>query len=171
MSDRRPDYGPSGYLPEKASRRARKIVLRAPLGLPWVLAAVAAGVVLLVVGVVFLARAGDPPGPPFVPVGPVDAVGAARFDPERGVLLVGATGRVRAFVAPPDSAPPRYCERSQRLESADGRVWSLTGRALDGGPSLDRHPAVVHDGTVYVDFSTITPGPPPEDAGAEPSCF
>ncbi|MTV26636.1 hypothetical protein FTX61_14610 [Nitriliruptoraceae bacterium ZYF776] len=30
-----PEFGPSGYLPERASKRARKIVLRAPLGLQW----------------------------------------------------------------------------------------------------------------------------------------
>lgn len=98
--DDRPDYGPRGYLPERAARRARKIVLRAPLGLQWVVASVVAGLVVLAVGIVFLLRAGGPPSEPFRAVGPLDAVGDARLLAAHDTLLVGAAGRVRAFVVP-----------------------------------------------------------------------
>ncbi|MBW3579237.1 MAG: hypothetical protein KY462_16190 [Actinobacteria bacterium] len=170
MTQRDPDYGPSGYLPERAARRARKIVLRAPLGLQWVLAAAAVGLVLLVVVIVFAWRASQPPGEPFVSAGPVEEIGTASHDGDRGVLYVAAAGRVRAF-AVGRTGVPVYCERSGRLESPAGRVWSATGRALDGGASLDTYPVVVHRGVVYVDLTRRQPGPPPEDRGVEATCF
>ncbi len=166
-----PDFGPSGYLPAKAARRARKIVLRAPLGLQWVLAALAAGVILLLVGLVFVAGAGRPPDAPYVAVGPVEAIGDARYDDERRVLFVAAAGRIRAFPIPDPDDVPVYCTASGRLESAAGRVWRLTGRAIDGGRSLDQHPTMVVRGVVYLDPSTRLPGPPPHDTDAEPTCF
>lgn len=169
--DERPEYGPSGYLPEKATRRARKIVLRAPLGLQWLAAAVAVGVALVAVAVILLlARPGTRPGPPFEAVGQVESFETARLDEQRGVLFVGAAGRVRTFVVPLGD-PPLYCASSGRLESRQGRVWSLTGRALDGGPSLQQHPTLVSaDRVVYVDFSRTLSGPPPEDTEASPAC-
>ena len=48
-----PDYGPAGYVPPKAAKRARKVVLRAPMGLAWVIAPLVVGVVLVAVAVVF----------------------------------------------------------------------------------------------------------------------
>lgn len=169
--DERPEYGPSGYLPEKATRRARKIVLRAPLGLQWVAAAVAVGVVLVAVAVILLlVRPGGRPGPPFEAVGHLEAVEAARLDERRGVLYLRLAGRVRTFVVPIEDVP-LYCAASGRLESRLGRVWSLTGRALDGGPSLEQHPTLVAaDRVVYVDFTRTLPGPPPEDAGVTSAC-
>ncbi len=169
--DEGPEYGPSGYLPEKATRRARKIVLRAPLGLQWVVAAVGIAVVLVVVAVVLLlAPSPGRPGPPFEAVGPATSIGSARYDEQRSVLYVAASSRVRAFVVPAD-AVPFYCGASGRLESADGRVWSLTGRALDGGPSLEQHPALVGaDGVVYVDFSRTLPGLAAEETEATTAC-
>lgn len=164
-----PDYGPGGYLPERAAKRARKIVLRAPLGLQWVLGAVAAGIVLVVVGIVFLTRADEAPGPPFEAIGPHAAVGDARYLEDDGVLLVGAAGRVRAFIVEGDQVPV-WCEPSGRLESADGRVWAPTGRALDGAASLDQRPVVVVDGTVYLDPTTVIRGPEPRDEDPTPAC-
>ncbi len=169
--DELPEYGPSGYLPEKATRRARKIVLRAPLGLQWVIAAAAVGIVLVVVAaVLLLVRPGGRPGPPFEAIGPISSIGPTRYDEARRVLYVGAAGPVRAF-AVPGGGVPFYCAASGRLESPDGRVWSLTGRALDGGASLERHPVLVDaDGVVYVDFSRTLPGLAAEEAGATPAC-
>lgn len=161
------DYGPSGYLPERASKRARKIVLRAPLGLQWVVGSLLAGVVLAVAVVVYLQVAASPPGPPWVAAGEVTEIGDARFDDDLGVLLVGAGGRVRALV---DAADVDYCPASNRLEAADGRVWSLTGRGRGGAASLDEHPTMVHDTTLYVDVSTVVPGPAPSDEPAAPAC-
>lgn len=167
--DEQPEFGPRGYLPERAARRARKIVLRAPLGLQWVVGAVVVGVIVVVVGVLFLTSAGGPPGEPYVEVGPVDALRPARFDRERGVLFLATSGPVRAFVVPGDE-PPVWCEDSGRLESAEGRVWSPTGRALDGGDSLAEHPTVVVDGVVYLDQTRRLPAPQPEDRDVEPAC-
>lgn len=169
MSDQQPPgFGPSGYLPERASKRARKIVLRAPLGLQWVVASLVAGLVVVVAGLVFLRTAGGPPGDPFVAVGPVEEVGDASYHERLGVLLVGAAGRIRTFEVGDDQI--RFCAQSRRLESAGGRVWSLTGRGLDGQPSLDTHPTTVVDGIVYVDPTTVVEGPPPADEHPTPAC-
>lgn len=166
--EREPDPGPGGYLPERAARRARKIVLRAPLGLQWVVGALVVGVVVAVAAVAFLTSAGEPPGPPYVEVGPVDALRPARYDERHGVLLLAASGPVRAFVVPEEPAPV-WCERSGRLETEE-RVWSPTGRALDGGASLPQRPTVVVDGVVYLDPTGRLPAPEPEDRRETPTC-
>ena len=91
-----PEFGPRGYLPERASKRARKIVLRAPLGLQWIVAAVVFGLLVLVAGVVWL-NAGGPPGAPFVAAGPVSAGGPSVERVESpDVWLVLGTGPVLA---------------------------------------------------------------------------
>jgi len=172
MSENRDDvdgleFGPSGYLPERASKRARKIVLRSPLGLQWVVASLFAGVVVVVAGVLFLQRSGAPPTEPWVPTTGVGELGSAYQVDHLDVLLVPGAGRVRAFAADVDIA---YCEASNRLESADGEVWSLTGRGLGGVPSLDEHPTRIHDGTVYVDPTVRAQGPDASDDAAEPGC-
>jgi len=162
-----PEFGPSGYLPPRASKRARKIVLRAPLGLQWVVASLLAGVVVLVAGWLLLRSSAAPLPPPWVAVGPVEELGDARFDAELDALLVGAAGRVRAFAG---ASGLDYCPASNRLESPDG-VWSLTGRGLGGAASLDEHPTFVRDEVLYVDPSQTLPGPPATAEPVEPGCF
>jgi hypothetical protein len=162
-----PEFGPRGYLPERAAKRARKIVLRAPLGLQWVVASLAAGAVVVVAGVLLLTRGGAP-DPPFVALGPVEEVaGTVVRDDEVGVLLVGLGGRIRAFDAPSDVA---YCDATRRLESPGGEVWSLTGRAAAGGRSLPEHPTVTADGVLYVDPTVATTPPAPTAESPEPGC-
>lgn len=163
----RPEFGPSGYLPERASKRARKIVLRAPLGLQWVIAALVAGAVVVVAGVLFLQRSAEPPPPPWVEAGTVESIRSAQMERHLDVLLVGAGGRIRAFAGAMDVT---YCADSNRLEAPDGRVWNLTGRGLGGAASLDEHPTLVQDGRVYLDPTAAHPGPPPSDEEAEPAC-
>lgn len=155
-----PDFGPSGYLPRRAAARARKIVLRAPLGIQWVIASIVAGVVVVVAGIVFLTTAGDPPAAPFEPVGPVAELGPSERLEDPPALVVTVTGRIRAFVVPEDTEL-RYCPASRRLESADGGVWSLTGRGYDDRPSLEEYETIVHDGTLYLDPTRTVPAPPP----------
>lgn len=167
-----PDPGPRGYLPPKAARRARKIVLREPMGLGWPIAAVVAMVVLVGVAVAFVVLRTGPPDPPFVAVGAVDAVpqgtagtlGAAGAE----VLVVRAGGRFRVFAAPAEPVPA-YCDASRRLEAAGGAVWSLDGARVGGtAVSLRPLPAAVHDGTVYVD--PTAPGAPlPAAPGDQPA--
>lgn len=163
------DYGPSGYLPKKASARARKIVLRAPLGIQWVIGALVAGVVVVVAGIVFLSRTG-PPEAPFVPtieVADIEAV-TPLDDHGAGAVAVAAAGPVRVYVVP-RSATLAHCETNGRLESAEA-VWSASSGRGFGVESLARHPSEVHDGVLYVDFSTTVDGPASTSDPEEPAC-
>ncbi len=163
-----PEFGPGGYLPERAAKRARKIVLRAPLGMQWIVASVVAGLVVVVAGVLLLTRGGGAPDPPYLAVGPIeDVAGQVVHHADLEVLLVGLGGRVRAFVAPPEVD---YCAASRRLEAPDGRVWSLTGRGTGGEPSLAERPTVTSDGTLYLDPTVATPPPAPTSDVVEPAC-
>lgn len=166
-ADSSPEFGPSGYLPERAAKRARKIVLRAPLGLQWVVASLVAGLVVVVAGVLFLQRSGEPPPAPWVEVGAVDELRPSRVDASTRLLMVTTGGRVRAFAPTGDVA---YCEVTNRLEAPDGRVWSLTGRGFGGVASLVEHPTVVHDGRVFVDPTATVLAPSPTDEEVEPGC-
>lgn len=161
------DFGPSGYLPDRAARRARKIVLRAPLGLQWVAASLVAGAVVLVAGLLLLGGGADSPGAPWQPLGAVDGLPASAHDPATGLLVVNVAGRVRAFAAPPDVT---YCPTSNRLEHPDGRVWALTGRGLAGTASLVPVPTLTVSGTAYVDPTGSGIPPEPLDDPAEPGC-
>ena len=154
MPSQRPEFGPSGYLPPRAAKRARKIMLREPMGLQWAVAAMLAGVLVLVAGGVLLLARQGPPGPPFVDAGPVadiDPAGAAVVTvSERDVLVVRGAGGVTVFADP--GRPVAWCAASGRLESPDGAVWEPAGRLVGGdGDSLARLPAEVHTGVLYVD--------------------
>lgn len=169
----RPEYGPAGYLPPRAAHRARKIVLRGPMGVGWSLAAIVAAVAVLSTGGFFVWSRAQPPGPPLVLAAPlrhIDARGAAVVDVGAlPVLIVRAGGSLRAFAAP--AVDVGWCEDSQRLERpTTASVWALDGALLGGrGRSLPPLRAVVHDGDVYVD---PTPGDPavPRPAVARPAC-
>ncbi len=162
-----PIFGPRGYLPDRAARRARKIVLRAPLGLQWVVAALVAGIILLIAGLLVLSRTGSPPGPPWEPLGAVDDLSASVFDDPRGLLVISLGGRVRAFEAPQDAA---YCEPSNRIEHPDGRVWALTGRGMAGTPSLRPVPTLIVSGVAYLDPTAVGDPLDPMDTPATPAC-
>jgi len=163
----RPSFGPRGYLPDRAARRARKIVLRAPMGLQWVVASVVAGLVLLVAGVLVLGRGAAPPGPPWVPVGAVETLPDTLVVPDTGLLVIHVGGRVRAFEAPTGTA---YCAASNRLEHPDGRVWALTGRAYASGTSLVPVPTLTHRGTAYLDPTTRGQPAEPLPEASTPGC-
>lgn len=164
-----PDFGPGGYLPERASTRARKIVLRAPLGLQWILAAAVFGAVVLVTGLLWL-NSGGPPGAPYVAAGAVDPAAGPRVVMLDDVDAWLVTGAGPAMAVAGDQVDDLgWCERSRRLEAADGRVWTTTGRGL-GTASLDTHPVLVHDGTAYVDPTTTQPGARPAEDPASPTC-
>ena len=162
-----PGFGPRGYLPDRAARRARKIVLRAPLGLQWVVAALVAGAVLLVAGLFLLDRAGNPPGPPWAPLGTVETLPTSSIDPGTGLLVVNVGGRVRAFEAPDGVT---YCAPSNRLEHPDGRVWALTGRGHAGTESLRPVATLVVSGIAYVDPAAVGDPADPLASQAVPAC-
>ncbi|TVR27667.1 MAG: hypothetical protein EA387_00895 [Nitriliruptor sp.] len=161
------EFGPSGYLPERASKRARKIVLRAPLGAQWIVASLVAGVAVVIAGLLFLQQSSGAPSEPWIPAAEVAELDRATPGADGTVLLVVGASRVRAFV---DAASLAYCEPTNRLESEGGGVWTLTGRGLGGADSLDEHPTTIHDDTVYVDPSRVLPGPPASEEPAEPGC-
>lgn len=171
--EERPAFGPRGYVPPQAAKRARKIVLREPMGLGWPIAAVTAGVLLGLLGLFYLLTQTGPPGAPFAAAGPLRAVdprGTAVLRTDAApVLVVRAGGGVRAFLAPSETVA--YCDASKRLEGSDGSVWTVDGRLTGGpGPSLAPIPAQVYDGTVYADPSHPADPPPPAPAGASPAC-
>ena len=168
-----PDFGPGGYLPDRASRRARKIVLRAPMGIQWVIGSLVVGVVVVVAG--WLALRDTTPEAPYVEI-PADlATGPAGVaawtappggDEDAIVVRSGARTRVFRWGA---EEPPVLCDPSGLLEAADG-VWRLTGRGVDGTPSLAEHPVVIDDGTLYADPTTTLEPLPPDDADTERGC-
>lgn len=176
------DFGPRGYLPERAAKRARKIVLREQMGLQWPIAAGVAALVVALAGTVYLLTGTDAPGEPYRPLLGIDAVdprGAevlaageprAGFPaPVRDLAVVRAGGGVRVLEAPsPDVV---YCPASQRLEAPTGQVWNPNGRLVGGaGSSLPSVPALVFDGVLYVDETTTAPPPPAEPRGEQPRC-
>jgi hypothetical protein len=168
------EYGPRGYLPERAARRARKIVLRGRMGIGWPLAAVGAAVLVATVGIAFLLRVG-PPGPPYRAAGSLTAVAPASAEvlplegPQGGVLVVRAEGTVRAFTPPP--TPVAWCGATRRLESATGQVWTGDGVLVGGdGTSLRSLPSSVYDGVVYVDPTDPGAVLPSDPRGEAPGC-
>jgi hypothetical protein len=169
-----PEFGPRGYLPERAARRARKIVLREQMGIGWPVAAVGAAVLVATVGVAFLLRSG-PPAPPFRAAGSLTGLATAQAQvvgldgPEGDVLVVRAGGGVRTFAPPP--ARVTWCDATRRLESSDGQVWTLDGLLVGGGgTSLQPLPSTVYDGELYVDATDPGPVPPPDPRGETPGC-
>lgn len=164
-SDHGLDFGPSGYLPERASKRARKVVLRAPLGLQWVVASLLAGVVLVIAGVLYLQRGAAPPGEPWIEVAEVAGLPASQVTDD-GVLIVAAGPRVRAFA---DADEVAYCPDSNRLEAPDGRVWSLTGRG-HATASLAEHPTLLTGGVLYLDPTRTSQPQAPSDTPIEAAC-
>ena len=157
-----PEYGPSGYLPPKAAKRARKIILREQMGWGWPLAAVAAALVVVVAGMLFLRGVTRTPAEPFVPLGTVTDVepGGAAVMTAQDIpfVVVRAGGGVRVFAAQHPATV--WCPRSQRLESPDS-TWRLDGaRTFGSGESLRPVDSVVFDGLLYVDPTTErTPAP------------
>jgi len=163
----RPEFGPGGYLPDRAARRARKIVLRAPLGLHWIVASLIAGIVVLAAGLLLLDRGAADPAPPWEPLGDVEALPATSRHAPSGLLVVVVGGRVRAFDAPDGIA---YCPASNRLEHPDGRVWTLTGRGQAGIPSLVPVATLTVRGSAWLDPTARAPAPDPLPEVAAPGC-
>ena len=149
------------YLPPRAGK-ARKLILRSQLGLPWMLAAILFGMVILVAGILFLVTGGRP-GAPWQRVAPVTrlADGAVTQTPLRAgeVAVVDRRGgTLRAFLAPTGPCPvvgtPRGFARPCVLQA-----WDRSGEPLrtQGSsalpPRLRPMPATVAKGDLYVDPS------------------
>jgi hypothetical protein len=142
-------------------------VLRAPLGLQWVVASLVAGLVVLVAGALLLGRGGEAPGAPWVELGTVADLAPSGTHGPTGLLIVHVAGRVRGFDAPEGVV---YCAASNRLEHPDGRVWALTGRGLAGTASLIPVPTLTVSGIAYVDPNAAVEPLDPVDDPAVPDC-
>ncbi len=148
----------AAYLPPRAAK-ARKLILRSQLGLPWLLAATLVAGVILVAGVLLLVKGGRP-GAPWVrvdqltafPPGVLTEIGPARLG-GRVVVVDRRDGDLRVFVGPAGACPvaadgrgfTRPCTRQSW--SADG-----TPRTPDT-PRLSRVPTRLAGGDLYVDPS------------------
>ena len=171
------EFGPRGYLPQRAAKRARKIVLREQMGTPWILAAMVAALIVAVAGALYLRTENRPPGPPFIAITSIDRIpplGTAVVEglPPTSYLISRAPGPGHAFVAP--RAIVEWCPQNRRFEGTDGSVWTVDG-ALVGtagtlSSSLRPVPAKVFDGQVYVDTSQAFDAPPEQLRGEEPMC-
>ena len=140
-----------GFLSRRAAER--KLVIRAQLGLPWVLGALGAMAVIVVAAAVYLGARPDRPGPPYVDQGALSGYPAGAVTPLRdgsGWLDRRAGLRVVA-------APAQFCP-------ADGG-WVLPGgvRADENGrgstdSGVVRLPVRAANGRVYVDPSRPSQG-------------
>jgi hypothetical protein len=146
----------AAYLPPRAAK-ARKLILRSQLGLPWLLAATLVAGVILLAGVLLLARGGRP-GSPWVRVNPLATfpTGAVVEVPQRGlgrqlvVVVDRRDGDLRAFVGPAAACPV----------APDGRGFTrpCTRQSWDAGgiprsphtPPLTRVPTRLASGDLYV---------------------
>ncbi|HEX2374924.1 MAG TPA: hypothetical protein VHO93_13170 [Actinomycetota bacterium] len=159
----RPGRDPGGrvaYLPPRAAR-ARKLILRSQLGRGWIVASALFGVVILVAGGLFLARAGRP-GPPWVRVAPVSALPAGAVTEVAGpagqvVVVDRRDGGLRALLAPPGACPVQGAGSGFARPCA-GHRWDAAGapssQLRDGQeapPPLRQVPAAVAGGDLYID--------------------
>jgi len=143
------------YLPPKAGK-ARKLILRSQLGLPWMLAAILFGLLILVAGTLFLVKGGRP-GAPWQRVAPVTrfADGAVTQTPLRSgevVVVDRRGGTLRAFLAP--SGPcPVVGTRSGFARACAQQAWDQSGEPVSGQgmpAPLRPLPATVAKGDLYV---------------------
>jgi hypothetical protein len=147
------------YLPPKAAR-ARKLILRSQLGLPWMLTAALFGALILIAGTVFLVKGGRP-GAPWVKLGslqrfPAGAVSQAPAPDGQVVVVDRREGTVAAFAAAPGACPVVAAGDGFARPCA-GQAWDRAGRAIDpagrgGAAAADMRPLAVQvaRGELYV---------------------
>jgi hypothetical protein len=152
-----PDPGASkriAYLPPKAFR-ARKLILRTQLGLPWLLGAVVVAGAILVAGVLFLVRSGHPSAP-WARLGPATgfAPGAVSqtAGPAGSVVVVDRRDGVRAFLAERGPCPVEAAGGGF-ARPCDGARWDLAGSPAPGSGAATMHrvPAQLSGGDIWVD--------------------
>ena len=144
------------WLPPRAAK-ARKLILRGNLGLPWLLGAITAALVILVAGAALLLQ-GDRPGPPWALVGPLGrfpAGAVSQADLGGRVLVVDRRADVvRAFTAAPGPCPVT-ADGAGFARSCQGERWDADGRPAPGAapnqPALARVAVRLARGGLYVD--------------------
>jgi hypothetical protein len=138
-----------GYLPRRAA--SRKLVIRAQLGLPWVLAALGAAALLAVAAVAFVLSRPTRPGGAFRDEGALAAYPQQAVTPlrDRSGWLDRRTG-LAAIAGPLDFCPADggWVGPGGRRYDADGRTESGTGLTLWAVRAAGGH--------VYVDKTRTT---------------
>ena len=138
-----------GYLPRKAANR--KLVIRAQLGLGWVLGALGAAVVLGVAAVVFLLSRPDRPPAPYVDEG------ALATYPEQAVkpLPAGDGWIDRRTGLAAVAGPLSFCPADGGWVGPNGRRYDAEGRA-ESGTGITLWAVRAASGRVYVDRTATT---------------
>ncbi|MCA1825269.1 MAG: hypothetical protein ABR520_10355 [Mycobacteriales bacterium] len=147
-----------GYLPRRAARR--KIVIRAELGSPWVIAAASGAVLIAVVAAVFLGSRPTRPGPPFADVGPLAAyVTESVATTTDGSAWIDRRDGLRAWsTQTTDGAPVGFCPADGGWSTRGGTRYDRGGRlAGAAGPRMLRLPARAARNHVYVDTDHPAP--------------
>lgn len=157
---RRPRFRPPGVNP--GTRIGPLGPFRGRLGIQWVLAPVALGVLIAAFAVAMLRP--HPPGGSFVPVGSEASFpeGTAHRVNVPGNVYVGTLGGRLVAVVQDDGCTLVLCGR--RYVDCRGAAYGLDGNRIGARGGLDLLPVVVYRGTVYVDPDHPTardPGPPP----------
>jgi len=153
MPDPRPETRRTAYLPPRAAK-ARKLILRARLGLAWQLAAGLVAVVILVAGSLLLLGGGRP-GAPWVRAAalaavPDGSVAEVPAGPGR-VVVVDRRAGLQAFVTEPGPCPV-VAAAAGFARPCQGQAWDADGTpARAGTPALRRVPARLARGDLYVD--------------------
>ena len=141
-----PDTGERyGYLPPRAARR--KLLIRAQLGLPWMVSALVFAVAILAAGTAYLLLRPARPPAPFVDQGPISryADGAVTSLPDGS----GWLDRRGGLTAIGDDVA--FCPADGGWVDPAGARFDADGRRAEGGPGLLRLPVRAADGRVFVD--------------------
>jgi hypothetical protein len=151
----------TAYLPPRAAK-ARKLILRSQLGRGWIIASVVFGLVILVAGGLYLARAGRP-GPPWVQVAALEALPAGAVTQVAGasrsarqalagqvVVVDRRGGELRAFLAAPGPCPV-VAAGAGFARPCTGERWDADGTPAAGRAApLRRRPTSFARGDLYV---------------------
>jgi hypothetical protein len=146
------------YLPPKAAR-ARKLILRSQLGLPWVLTAVLFGALILAAGSVFLVKGGRP-GAPWVKVAPLTRLPDGAVTQTSGgsvqvVVVDRRGGGLRAFAVAPGACPVVGTAGGGFARPCAGQAWDSAGQPAAtpphaAPPAMRPLPVQVARGDLYV---------------------
>ena len=141
-----------GYLPRKAAQR--KLVIRAQLGMGWVIGALVAAALLAVAAVAFWLSRPNVPGKPYQDAGRLSDY------PEQAVKpLPGKDGWVdRRTGLTVVAGALSFCPDDGGWVGTDGRRYDADGRA-DDGRGLTLWAGKAANGRVYVDRTTSTTVP------------
>jgi hypothetical protein len=154
-----------GYLPRKAAQR--KIIIRRALGLPWVVGALAAAVVIALTGIAFLVSRADSPGKGFDDAGPLSAYPAGRVTP-----LLDRSGWVdRRSGLTVWLTTAAYCPADGGW--VDGaRRWDRRGRPASAATTEPVHQLRTRavSNRLYVDRATPPARSPGSGPAALPAC-